>query len=154
MINPHPPLSGFPLAICFLITSCEVLKHFLKKNQLSNLCNYLTFFGLLIFPLVYYSGYEGATYVKEGFNTALIIEHQKLAKLFLFTCIPYLVLRTAMAFEKNLLGEISGSKKKIIEKVLTCFSVVILGLVLYISHLGGALVFEHGAAVKIDRMLP
>jgi len=148
MINPHPPLSGFPLAICFIITCCEILKHKFKKEKLSTVCNYLTFFGLLIFPLVYYSGYQGVNYISKGFSSELIAEHQRLAKFFLFTCIPYLVLRTAIAFEKSLLGIISDDIKEILEAVLTCFSVAILGLVLYTSHLGGELVFKHGAGVE------
>ena len=148
IINPHPPLTSFPIAICFIITVCEIFKHLFKKKELSTVCNYLTLFGLIIFPLVYYSGYEGVTYVSKDFNYELISAHQDLAKFFLFTCIPYLVLRTAIAFEKTLLGMISDHAKEIIETMLTCFSIAILGLVIYTSHLGGNLVYEHGATVK------
>ena len=148
IINPHPPLTSFPLAICFIITVCEIFKHLFKKKELSTVCNYLTLFALIIFPLVYYSGYEGATYVSKDFDYELISAHQDLAKFFLFTCIPYLVLRTAIAFEKSLLGMISDYAKEVIETMLTCFSIAILGLVIYTSHLGGNLVYEHGATVK------
>ena len=146
--NPHPALTGFPIAICFVITICEIFKHLFKKKELSIVCNYLTLFGLVIFPLTYYSGYEGATYLSKDFNTELIDAHRDLAKFFLFTCIPYLVLRTAIAFEKSLLGMLSDYVKEVIETILTCFSIAILGLVIYTSHLGGDLVFKHGAAVK------
>ena len=54
-----------------------------------------------------------------------------------------------MALEKSLIGTISDNVKDIIEATLTCFSIAILGLVIYTSHLGGQLVFEHGAAVKV-----
>ena len=148
MINPHPPLSGFPVTICFIIACCEVFKHLFKKQQLSTVCNYLSFFGLVLFPLVYYSGYKGSSFVDPNFNQELIESHQNVAKLFLFTCIPYLVLRTAVAFEKNLLGMISDYAKEVIETILTCFSIAILALAIYTNHIGGNLVFEHGAGVS------
>ena len=148
IINPHPPLTGFPLTICFIITSCEIFKHLFKKKELNTVCNYLTLFGLITFPLVYYSGYYAVDYVSKDFSRELIDSHQDLAKFFLFTCIPYLILRTAIAYEKSLLGMISEYTKEVIETMLTCFSIAILGLVIYTSHLGGELVFKYGAAVE------
>ena len=147
-MNPHPPLTGFPVAICFMITCCEIFKHICKKKELNTVCNYLTLFGLISFPLVYYSGFKGTLLLDKDFNKELIDAHQDLAKLFLFTCIPYLVLRTAIAYEQNLLGRISNYAKEVIETTLTFFSIIIFALALYTSHLGGDLVFKHGATVE------
>ena len=149
MINPHPPLTGFPITISVLICIAEIGKHLGRKNEFNIVCNFLTLAALVIFPLTYYSGYWGAEFVDKNFNQKLIASHQALAKFFLFTCIPYCMLRAALAFEKFLLGMISNSVKELLETSLTCLSLAILALVIYTSYLGGNLVFEHAAAVTV-----
>lgn len=146
-MNPHPPFTGFPISICFLICVAEITKHLFKKDEMNTVCNFLTLLSLGLFPLTYYSGYWGVEYVDKGFDQNLIASHQALAKFFLFTCIPYCVLRSMLAFEKYLLGMITNSVKEIIGTSLTCLSLAILALVMYTSYLGGNLVFQHGAGV-------
>ena len=148
-MNPHPPLTGFPISICFLICLAEITKHQFKKEQMQTICNFLTLCAVVIFPLTYYSGYWGAELVEKNFDQRLIASHQALAKLFLFTCIPYVILRATLAFEKYLLGMISENAKELIGTFLTCLSIVIFALVIYTSYLGGNLVFQYGAGVKV-----
>lgn len=147
-MNPHPPFTGFPITICLLICIAEITKHLFKKNEMNTVCNYLTVMGLILFPITYYSGYWGAEYVEKNFDPKLIASHQALAKFFLFTCIPYCLLRSMLAFEKYLLGMISDYAKEMIGTSLTCLSLAILALVMYTSYLGGNLVFQHGAGVN------
>ena len=146
-MNPHPPLTGFPVSVAVLVCIAEIGKHFGKKKELNIVCNFLTLSALVIFPLTYYSGYWGAEYVSTNFDQKLIASHQALAKFFLFTCIPYCILRAALTFEHFLLGMMTNSAKKFIEIALTCFALAILVLALYTSHLGGDLVFEHSAGI-------
>lgn len=149
-MNVHPPLTGFPISISFLICVAEIGKHLCKKKEFNIVCNFLTLTALVIFPLTYYSGYVGAEYIDPSIDKKLIASHQALGKFFLFTCIPYCILRSALAFEKFLLGMVTDYVKELLETSLTCLSLAILALAIYTSYLGGELVFKHGAGVKIN----
>ena len=144
MPNPHPPLSGFPLVILSLIFLTELLQLY-KPSDVRTLFVDGLLVALAIFsPLTYFSGYIGVEYISDLSNVGseYIENHQLIAKLFLLTLIPLLLLR--------ILSKKESAKRELLKKCYFVFLIVSFALVCCASFKGGELVFKHGAGVQLS----
>lgn len=140
-LNPHPPLSAFPLVILTLIVLLEIFLVFRNIEKVRSLSTLLLCFLAVISPLTYFSGYWGVDFANRSFEISqdLIEGHQMLAHLYLF----FLVATLALAFAA-LKAEFS---KKAFLVAYRIFLVLTYLIIVLTSAKGGELVFEHGAGV-------
>ena len=150
MWNPHPPLSGFPFVLVFLLTALELRALFLKGDDLKvwndRTVGVLLSFSLVMIPLTYFSGYFGADFANARFEVPeeLILQHQLWGKSALFLMIGCGV---AFALYSAAPQHKAGARKglRLLYRI-GIFSLV--ALLARASYLGGQLVFEHGAGVR------
>ena len=138
-MNPHPPLVMFPPAVAVVFCALEILQLLGVKELLSFRLR-LTLSTILCISILfaYYSGFYGLDFATE-ISPESIKLHQGFGRFSALLSLP-LMLFTILTFVKP-------AKPLII--VLFWTSLVALTVtLLYTAHLGGELVFEHGAGVR------
>lgn len=141
--NPHPPLSSFPFVILSLLLLIEVYSLFAKnKSSIRPVSIFLVTILAIISPLTYYSGFWGLEFAEQSFTIpdAKIDQHQMYARLYLITLVP-----TSLFYSLKT----SNENSKILCYLYRLSLLLSLALVGYVSFLGGSLVFNHGAGVKL-----
>lgn len=144
----HPMISHFPIAMFFLamISKSIELISFHKYRDLSSKFNFVTRFLIFTAPLFYlltiYLGDIATDAIKNEFcELALISKHEQLGYYALYLIIASLVLESLCEIFK---------KKKVIFSGLTLFTLILSNYFIFkTAHLGGHLVYEKGAAVKV-----
>ena len=138
-INPHPPLVMFAPSLGVLCLLFEILA--LKYPLL--LTNQIRFLVLSLFLVSclasYYSGFYGADFATK-LEPDLLKTHQGYARFGLIVLLGnYFIGAVAL---------ISSYSNK---TVISCYRgvlLIVVGVIIYTSHLGGELVFEHGGGVQ------
>ncbi|WP_127715711.1 DUF2231 domain-containing protein [Halobacteriovorax sp. HLS] len=144
----HPMISHFPIAMFFLamISKSIELATFLKYRELSHKFNFVTrclvFSAPLFYLLTIYLGDIATDAIKNEFcELALISKHEQLGYYALYLIIASLVMES--------LSEIFKTKKFILS-IATLFTLIFSNYFIFeTAHLGGQLVYEKGAAVKV-----
>jgi len=138
-INPHPPMSGFPLVIVCLLLLLEALSFKLDIVKVRSIRLFLVSSLLLLVPITYFSGLygleQGITLTPE--QKEMVAHHQLMGKLILIILVPV----SLFAF----LNSYYSSKTVNIFYIL--FIVTTACLVSYTSYRGGELVFKQGVGV-------
>ena len=144
MLNPHPPLTGFPWVILVLVIGAELGARLMKSAELQGFAVKLLVVLAIFSPVTYLSGYLGLKHADRGFSVPVdaIESHQLVAKLFLLSLFPTVVLSVVRTGGR--------SKNRIIHFAYYAFLLCSFSLVIWTSKKGGDLVFEHGAGVKIQ----
>lgn len=146
-MNPHPPLSSFPFVILFLLVLVELLTLTSKKKlSLVQVSNFLIVLLVIFAPLTYYAGFWGLDYSEQSFQIpdASIELHQTYAKLLLILIVP-------LALVYSLIR--SNQASKFLAFLYRLLLLLSLLLVAYVSFLGGELVFNHGAGIRIEKVI-
>lgn len=142
MINPHPPLTGFPIVIASLLLVLEAIgflgvvkNHFVVRN-------FLLIALLITTPLTFFSGYFGAEVARTISNTNqdIIGYHQAYGRATLLALVPLLLFGAA-----DFVTSYNKSSVRVGFITFMCLFWLITG---YTSYLGGELVFRYGAAVQ------
>lgn len=135
-MNPHPPLTGFPLAILTLLVVNEMLYRRSDRGKTR-----LFLLGCLVpcTVVTYISGYWGVDFAK-GVSTDLISTHQAYAKFLLLLLFPLALF--------GILAHLRGTTERWLPGVYYLLLLFALALVIKIGSLGGDLVFVHGAGVQ------
>ncbi len=144
-MNIHPPLSSFPGVILTLVVVAELYAAFRKSAPAAQLARTLLTILLFIAPLTYFSGYVGEEYAKHV-DKDVIGWHENFAKLFLLSLVStgiFAYARTIATTRANLIGSF-----------YYLLLSVTYGLILYVSFLGGGIVFEHGGGVNPKILQP
>jgi len=147
-MNPHPPLSGFPIVLLILLCGGEILWFCAPKTYQGPAVRIFLLVGTLLFvPLTYFSGDWGVDAANQAqifkITTDQISFHQNTAKLLLLSVVPLLLfglLKSSALYGRSITVRISY----LISLALS------LTLCILTSYRGGELVFTHGAAVTAE----
>jgi uncharacterized membrane protein len=154
VINLHPPITALPIGTLFVIlvlelgvsllgrSSSPVLRTFGAKLSGVELSIFLL--GLYSFSLLitFFSGYHGLSFADRCvvIDEKEIVAHQVWGRLLLFVSVPFVLTGVLRFYARH--GR----------KVLAVSHLILLLLVGFVlvktAHGGGALVFDHGAAVR------
>ena len=139
-LNPHPPLSAFPLVIASLIVLLELANLKLKSKNISTSIQVLIPCLLVISPLTFLSGYWGKEHANKTFqvNPDFIETHKLFAQGLLISLVPL-----AVFYYLNISRQAKSLYYYLALSLVVC-------LALYTGYKGGNLVFEHGAAVEAN----
>lgn len=149
MLNPHPPLSGFPIVLVCILALLEGIR--LRSKNPAEWQRTLSFVILLLMtfvPLTYFSGYFGADYAHSQFKVPdeAILQHQLWAKSALFVSIGMTLI--------YVLAYVAEPEKPAVAKQLLSlyrfFLICLLVTLIRTGFLGGNLVFSHGAGVHVE----
>ena len=150
MLNPHPPLSGFPIVLVCTLALLEAIRA--RSKNPADWQRTLSFVVLLLMtfvPLTYFSGYFGADYAHSQFTVPdeAILQHQLWAKCALFISIGMtLIYVLAFVAEKE-----KPHVAKLLLRVYRIFLICLLAVLIRTGFLGGNLVFSHGAGVHVEQ---
>jgi uncharacterized membrane protein len=137
--NPHPPLVMFAPTLGALCILFEVIT--LKYSKFVS--KEIRFLILTLFLVAciasYYSGFYGADFATK-LSPDVLKTHQDYARFGLIILLAVYFLGAI-----SLLSSFSNRIVQTAYQVLLC---LVCGIIIYTSHLGGELVFEHGGGVK------
>ena len=138
-INPHPPLAMFAPSLGILCLLFEILA-FKYPLLLTKPIRFLMLSLFLLSCLAsYYSGFYGADFAHK-LEPDLLKTHQGYARFGLIVLLA-----------NYFIGAVAFVSSYSNRNVIACYQAVLLivvGVIIYTSHLGGELVFEHGGGVK------
>lgn len=145
MINPHPPLSSFPIVISLLLVVSELLANKIETKKISN---FLLLMLVVFSAVTFISGYFGFDYAGVMTDkTKLVVDlHQSLAKIHLI-----ILLFFGLLYSLKYIYQVQN-----ITLEIAYYSVFLLMIIniLYLGYLGGELVFNHGAGVLSSNNTP
>ncbi len=138
MFNPHPPLSGFPPALLILLLVAEIA----GGRGAREIRRFLLLSTLVFSASAYFSGLYASEFASSHFEVPaqLISTHEGYARLFLLLFLPL----TFFGIIRD-----SAYGNRLISTLYRLLLTASLGIVIYTGHLGGELVFEHGAGVTL-----
>lgn len=146
----HPVMSHFPIALmtlALLTKIAQILALKFAQNQVKNLqliTRFLLFSAPVFFLMTMFLGDSSLDIIKNDFSElTLVYQHEELSYICLYFLLGSVVLEVL-----TMLEQIKLKFKPYIE-----FAIVVTLLVsnIYLfqaAHLGGQLVYDHGAAVK------
>jgi hypothetical protein len=137
-LNPHPPLVMFTPSLALLCVLFEILAiwHPLLINK--NIRFLILTLFLLSTIASYYSGFYGADYATK-LAPELLKAHQGYARFGLIVLMAnYFIGAIAL---------VSPYSNKFLEWSYRVVLLVVVGTIIFTSHLGGDLVFRHGGGV-------
>ena len=139
-LDPHPPLSGFPLTLICLLLVTEGLCFKLNEARIAPIRIFLLSAMALMVPLTYLSGLYT---LEQGGNWSLeqgdqISHHQLMAKLILIITVPVILFGFLKSYYPS----------KIINTIYLLFILTTAILVAYTSFMGGQLIFKHGVGLS------
>ena len=139
-MDPHPPLSGFPLTLICLLLVAEGLGFKLNEARIAPIRIFLLSAMTLIVPLTYLSGLYA---IEQGGNWSLdqgdqISHHQLMAKLILIIIVPVILFGFLKSYYPS----------KFLNIIYLLFILTTAILVAYTSFKGGQLVFKHGVGLS------
>ena len=141
MLNPHPPLTAFPLVLTTLLLGAECVSRWWNPPFTRRFAAVILRILCVAAPITYYSGYWGAEFANQTFAVSdeLIASHQALAKFYLISLVPCLTLSIVLGTAEP---PRPGLRLLYLAFVWLSFILVVLT-----GSQGGELVFEHGAGV-------
>ena len=148
MFNPHPPLTGFPSALLVVALFAELASIVRRNDSYSQFGFQLVLVAVAIVPLTFFSGYwgaEAATKISQV-SEEVIERHEGFAR--------FLLLGLAVLLIVGLMARRAEYGRKLFKSFYRLLLLGSVGLVIYVSYLGGNLVFEHGAGVKAAAKFP
>ena len=138
-VNPHPPIVMFAPSLGCV---CIVLRliHYFRKELVTEKLQFL-FITLFFIATTasYYSGYFGAEFASK-LAPETIKTHQGYGKFSLILLLP-----TYFFGALSLLNE---QQNRAVALIYDLFLLLVTALLIYSSHLGGKIVFEHGGGVR------
>lgn len=146
--NVHPPVAGFPIAFFILAFLLEGAAFFglpdKLKAVLASAALVVVIAAVCAVVVAFVTGYWGADMAAQSFNPPedVISYHHRLGRLLLFAVVPLAV----FAY----LREGAEYCRGVFKTLYLITLLVCIGLSIFTSHLGGELVFRHGAGVRID----
>lgn len=149
MLNPHPPLSGFPPVIAVVLLLFEIARLRFKSLDASAARVFLNVLLIVFTAVTYFSGFFGRDAADVdgsavAVHEAAIAAHEGFARLALILCstqILFLLMR-------ELTVNKSGSSKRVAAGLYLFNTVLLAALLLYTALLGGVLVFDLGLGVS------
>lgn len=143
----HPPLASFPFVILVLIFVFDGLALLSKKESCSTCSSVLCITALPLSLLTYLSGYFSSEEASRAFSVSsdMISQHETWGKLLLLSLFALFVLRLCLDSAEN---------PKIIFPLYGACLIGSLALAGYTSFLGGSLIFDHGAGVSAEHLVP
>lgn len=136
----HPILASFPFPLFVAAFLTEVLAYFGHTTQWRLHSFFLVILGGLFSVAAYYAGYYQMSEASITFDIAdsLIVEHQNVARMQLFSLTPLVLFAFIRAVKPN----------EFFHWMFIPFLILTLLLTSSASHKGGMLVFQHGAGVS------
>lgn len=141
MINLHPPLSAFPLALIITAGILELICFWKNSPTLRAAIRVNLLFAVLFVAATFFTGYRASELANQTFTIAddVIRAHHSVGRLLLFLIAPCAAL--------EVLSTRATHNPKVFRILYLIFLAVCLGLVIYTGYLGGRLVFVEGAGV-------
>jgi len=139
MIIPHPIIVHFPIALLIVAGLFAIVHLITKKEVFREVCFWNLILGTLGAIAAVISGIDQSnTIVHNNAIHEVMILHQNLA----YTVLAIFVLLTIWTIVRK-------AKMSKAERVFHVLAFLIgIGFITYTGHLGGQMVFKHGAAVK------
>jgi uncharacterized membrane protein len=139
--NLHPVVSSAPGALLAAVLVAEILFLWKGDARLQLVISVNLAFSAVAYLLAFFSGYQGMDLAEQSFKVSadLIDEHHTIGRIGLFLVWPTLVFQ--------LLSVKAVENAAVIRVIYRAFLLALIGVTVYASHLGGVLVFEHGAGV-------
>jgi len=138
----HPPLSSVPITLLVLTLLLDVAHVFLPRGELSHVARVLLVLAALATLAAFFSGYPASDLANQTFVVPddAISAHHTAGRLLLILVGPCLALRW--------LSERATHARAMFTGGYAILLTMCVGLALYTGHLGGELVFAHGAGVR------
>ncbi len=145
MFNPHPALSGLPLAFVGAAFVLEILLLRAERPPLRFAATIIVIFALLSIVATYLSGYLTEASVNQAFTVKpeAIEAHHNLGTWLLLSAVPWGIFYFVAQFATH-----ARSLWRALYRILL---MILLVLVLMTGFKGGQLVFEHGAGVSAGK---
>ena len=139
----HPQIVHGPIALIIVAALFELVGRAVGLEWWRKAAFALLILGVLGAGLAVLSGQEaGQAAEKQGVSERAVDEHEEMAKVTLWLGIAAVVARLAAGRAGNARAAVGG-----LALVLHLAAAVTVGIA---AHRGGALVFEHGARVKVN----
>lgn len=141
--NLHPALSSFPLPLLTLLIIIEIFQVTTKSTSYEAANKLIAWAVLLAVLAAFFSGYQGADFANGAFKVAdeVIAQHHLIGKLLLFSAVPTVL--AALVRSKAKFG------REAFSWIYRILLVISFSLAATAGYLGGNLVFEHGAGVRV-----
>lgn len=138
-INPHPPIVMFASSLGCVSLLFELLAVKYESIFSKSIRFIMLSLFLLACILSYYSGFYGADFATK-LPPDLLKTHQGYARFgLIFLLGTYFI---------GALALLSNYSTKILVRCYQATLTLVVGVIIYTSHLGGELVFEHGGGVQ------
>ena len=144
----HPPLSSVPITLLVLTLLLDVAHVFLPRGGLANTARVLLVLAALSTLMAFFSGYPASDLANQTFlvpDDAISLHHTS-GRLLLLLVGPCLAWRW--------LSERATHARALFTAGYAMLLTLCVCLALYTGHLGGDLVFTHGAGVKASVPAP
>lgn len=144
--NFHPLFSGFPLPLLLLVGLFKLLEWRRADENLRKGREIVSIAAVAGVVLAFASGYQGNEWAESSFKVAeeTISSHHAIGRLLFFCSLPWLAL--------DLISQRVTFNRRWFQLGGNLFYLLCLALVIYAGYLGSALVFSHGAGVKIENI--
>jgi hypothetical protein len=148
MYNLHLPFTGFPLALLTVSLIGELYSILIQRSHSSRPVFVIYFPRVVLYVaaaasfVTYFSGYLGAADTNHSFIVGIepIELHRTTGRLFLFVLVAAVLVSAA--------DQAATKHRQVVLLTYRVLLVISYCFCLWTSRLGGALVFEHGAAVR------
>jgi len=143
----HPPLTSFPFVLLWIVVILDLVGYFTKRD-LHKLSVVFSAAALGAAFLAYQSGHQASQHASITFVVAdeVIGEHFLWAKIGLFALVTTVIFKVV--------GQFAKFNKVIFKSIAGILAVASAVIFSFVGHLGGKLVFEHGAGVKAKVQIP
>jgi uncharacterized membrane protein len=139
----HPPLVSFPFVLTWVVLFLDIFA-FVKRDQTyEKMSLYLLNFTTVVTFIAYQSGHQASQFASQTFSVSDqdIGVHFFWAKIFLFVILGALLFKWVA---------VSARFNQRVWQALSLLTISLAAaLVLYVGQLGGDLVFQHGAGVRV-----
>ena len=142
--NPHPVLASFPLAFIVIGFALELLDEVTKRETFVFVVRVLLTIAALGVIAAFFSGYFAIDAAQGGsfaIPEAAVAYHHNFGRVLMFAVVPLLLL--------NFAKDKAIANKQIWRGVYLVFFSICAALAVYVGHLGGELIFDHGVGVHV-----
>ena len=147
MLNPHPALTGFPLVLLVLLVTVELLRASGRRSDLDRPAELLLLALVIFTPLTFLSGYLAAAGADRSVPVApeFIESHRAAGRFLIIMLVPTVLLAyLCKAAQQN-----NGSRPPGLFRIYLICLFLSLAIAVRTGFLGGELVFEHAAGVRV-----
>jgi uncharacterized membrane protein len=137
----HPPLTSFPFVLLWVVVAFDLSEYLFKKDfyKFSVLFSVVSLVAAFV---AYQSGHQASQHASVSFQVAdeIIGEHFLWAKISLFTLVTTVIFKVVGLFAKF--------NQNVFKLMAAALALATALIITWVGHLGGTLVFEHGAGVR------